>query len=649
MGNAVVSERALCQNVVRDDRGRPVIPPALRDQLERGPFTVRAIRPQDSPPTSYSRQTSAQSIRQSLSPARPATSPTRRSPDHHAHHGQHETRMALSLGAPVPADRKSPPSLRYSPDKALARRLSNITTGTSKRESIVSVVSAETGKTTLVTQRRPSKAVAEVPPRVQRQFLLDKGRLHIVIHPGEVTLRGNGLSNSGKRIKTPFSTDGRSLPYVGGSSAMTGVQCAPPVRVNKATAETRAVLLLQKVVRGWLCRRAIARRLAEERERKREASASAERMQFQRLRSVQENIQRRRDQRESRRRDWVGGDQDDAEPEELTIELGEKLLDLAEETRLAAKRVQEEVDRQMELVFSGTTEATHNAPRIVLISDKMPMHETLRDAVLQHSPDGSNIITITYSSENETPDSLIATILDTLKANASYSRAKSLCMLVPCEPGMCEVLFGMPTTSAKLFKDASLQRMWHNIGQLVSKVDRAEARIHFLASGYLAGGEHGDQLLTALRKFSNVTAECPVEMSRDGQRVLGLYLSADRLAKWRREIVRQHKFEMGILNPLDEPRPPSGPARRTSGRRPSSTSSGVRPSSSSSSRTPPRSPATMRGSMISSPVTMRGSMIGSVAGSRRVSAISSSAMSPGPRTSPASKRMSVIAQSTYEF
>ena len=66
-----------------------------------------------------------------------------------------------------------------------------------------------------------------------------------------------------------------------------------------------------------------------------------------------------------------------------------------------------------------------------------------------------------------------------------------------------------PITDVKLFKDESLQRMLFNIGrvrvsngtlrgidlsQIVSKVDRAESRIHFIGSGYLAGGERGPQV-----------------------------------------------------------------------------------------------------------------------------------------------------------
>ena len=50
-------------------------------------------------------------------------------------------------------------------------------------------------------------------------------------------------------------------------------------------------------------------------------------------------------------------------------------------------------------------------------------------------------ISLVYNSETETPDTLITTILAAIKASGSFSRVKSLAMLVPCEPGMAEVLF----------------------------------------------------------------------------------------------------------------------------------------------------------------------------------------------------------------
>jgi hypothetical protein len=97
-----------------------------------------------------------------------------------------------------------------------------------------------------MSNTKPAKVATDVAPRVGRQFLFERGRLQIILHPGEVTLRGNGLSNTGRRIRTSLSRDGRTISYVGGSSAMVGVQCAPPNMVNRATAETKAVLLLQK-------------------------------------------------------------------------------------------------------------------------------------------------------------------------------------------------------------------------------------------------------------------------------------------------------------------------------------------------------------------------------------------------------------------
>lgn len=97
-----------------------------------------------------------------------------------------------------------------------------------------------------LTNTSPPKTVIDVPPRVSREIIVNKGRLQILIHPGEVTLRGDGLSNTGRRIRTHVTDDGRRLPYVGGSSALVGVQCARPTITSQLSAETRAIILLQK-------------------------------------------------------------------------------------------------------------------------------------------------------------------------------------------------------------------------------------------------------------------------------------------------------------------------------------------------------------------------------------------------------------------
>lgn len=115
-----------------------------------------------------------------------------------------------------------------------------------RRDSVTSVTSVDSQNPAYIRSPQTQKFATDVPPRVSRQFLFQKGRLRLVIHPGEVTLRGNGLSNSGRRIKTSLTKDGRRLPSVGGSSTFVGVQCAPPTMIDRSTKETRAVMLLQK-------------------------------------------------------------------------------------------------------------------------------------------------------------------------------------------------------------------------------------------------------------------------------------------------------------------------------------------------------------------------------------------------------------------
>lgn len=105
---------------------------------------------------------------------------------------------------------------------------------TSPERSVVHVSSTST------------KPVLDIPPRVSREILLHHGRPHIIIHPGEVTMRGDGLSNTGRYIRTQTTDDGRRLPYVGGSSGLVGVQYATAKHSTSASAETRAIILLQK-------------------------------------------------------------------------------------------------------------------------------------------------------------------------------------------------------------------------------------------------------------------------------------------------------------------------------------------------------------------------------------------------------------------
>ncbi len=92
--------------------------------------------------------------------------------------------------------------------------------------------------------RRP---VRDIPTRVARELFFRHGRPFVVVHPGVVTLRGNGLSNTGRAVRTTPLRDGtRRFATLGGNASMVGVQQAPPVVRSKITTEMRAVQLLQR-------------------------------------------------------------------------------------------------------------------------------------------------------------------------------------------------------------------------------------------------------------------------------------------------------------------------------------------------------------------------------------------------------------------
>ena len=100
-----------------------------------------------------------------------------------------------------------------------------------------------------VLAESPEEPVRNIPPRTSREMMVHKGRIRFIVHCGEVTVRGDGLSNTGRKFKTPNFSDGRCLPYVGGNSNFVGVQCARPNHVPPQTPEARAVLLLQRYVK----------------------------------------------------------------------------------------------------------------------------------------------------------------------------------------------------------------------------------------------------------------------------------------------------------------------------------------------------------------------------------------------------------------
>lgn len=386
-------------------------------------------------------------------------------------------------------------------------------------------------------QQQLQQRVVDVQPRVSRELFLYKGRPRVLIHAREVTLRGNGLSNTGRRIKTTTHSDGRSLPYVGGSSALTGVQYAPPTFMSALTAETRAVMLIQRHVRGWLARRAFQRRVLLEAQKRAEYEMDAEHRRTEEMATRAEHMRRRREDRESRRRDWADAPEEMPEPVR-SMEIGVELLNAVDLLRDACRRLQDEVDRQMEMVLAGDTGAAgHHAPRMVAISNKMPLPKLLRDAILPFDPEGGAVISVIYDSEHSTPESFIKTLLDLIKTSGVYCRVKSLALVVPCETGMAEVLFRLPSTAPKIFKDPRLQFLYTNIGNLVSKVERSTSRIHFLGSNWICGGEseRGNEMLIAIRKYSNVTAEAPLEMAPEGVETLSYYFDATRYQAWRQE------------------------------------------------------------------------------------------------------------------
>ena len=124
-------------------------------------------------------------------------------------------------------------------------RRSSMTGG--RRDSIISQGGGEVGGIEGGWGLGQGRPVKDIPTRVTRELTMRNGRLCIVIHPGEVTLRGNGLSNSGRVIHTtPVRDPGRRLAALGGSSSLMGVQCAAPIIRNKMSNEMRAVQLLQR-------------------------------------------------------------------------------------------------------------------------------------------------------------------------------------------------------------------------------------------------------------------------------------------------------------------------------------------------------------------------------------------------------------------
>lgn len=509
MGNsAIVSERARSQNVVRGKNGRPIAVPDRLSVTNSGKSSPARL-----------------SVGGRDSPAKILNPPARTSPKSVLQNSTTGSRVSIA----VTEERKQ--SIR--------------------RESSTQQFTLSNGA--LTNTSSPPKPVTDVPPRVAREIVVNKGRLQILIHPGEVTLRGDGLSNTGRRIRTQVTDDGRRLPYVGGSSALVGVQCARPTITSQLSAETRAIILLQKHVRAWLCRRAFKRRMDEQRQSARERRAQPAGSLSDAFREASLSLQRRREGRLSRARDWAA-DQDEVESEpELTMELGDPLLRAAEETRLAAKALQEEVDRQMELALSGVDSDSYKAPRMVVVSNKMPLPDQLLACAVDRTADGTRVLSLLYDPEKETTDTIIQRLLECITVSGTYSRVKSLAFIVPCEPGVTEIIFGKPITDVKLFKDESLQRMLLNIGRIVSKVDRAESRIHFIGSGYLAGGERGPQLLTAFRKFSNVTTECPIEVTKQGVDTLAMYLDVGRYKQWQKDVIRERQDQMGLLLPEDSP------------------------------------------------------------------------------------------------
>ena len=186
--------------------------------------------------------------------------------------------------------------------------------------------------------------------------------------------------------------------------------------------------------------------------------------------------------------------------------------------------------KSQQLVETTTMGDDYEPQKILLISSNMERPDWLARVSLRE------VHVILYEFSKVGLTDILTNIRMSLDDYRVGSKAKRIAFVCQGGPGYVYICRGKVLTSKKLQKNRDLQEFLKELGNLISKKDPSDAKVHFIGSNVL-GNKRGVTLLQNIQKYmhpARVSVESPYEISESGREMLNEYFSIDLYNIWKK-------------------------------------------------------------------------------------------------------------------
>lgn len=209
-------------------------------------------------------------------------------------------------------------------------------------------------------------------------------------------------------------------------------------------------------------------------------------------------------------------------------------LEIREYTKESFELYQDDITelkwKSQQLVETTTMGDDYEPQKILLISSNMERPEWLARVSLR------DVHVILYEFSQVGLTDILQNISLSLDDYRVGSKAKRIAFVCQGGPGFVYICRGKVLTSKKLQKNRELREFLKELGNLISKKDPSDAKVHFIGSNVL-GNKQGVTLLQNIQKYmhpARVSVESPFEISNSGLEMLNEYFNIDLYSIWKR-------------------------------------------------------------------------------------------------------------------